>query len=99
MALDNYANLKAAIRAKSHRNDMPDELIDDFIDLAEADMFVALRLRSMASRQTATTGTTDRFFQLPDDFIEMRRLSLIIDNRHRELKYLAPSDRDWETNH
>ena len=69
---------------------MPDELIDDFIDLAEADMFVALRLRSMASRQTATTGTTDRFFQLPDDFVEMRRLSLIIDNRHRELKYLAP---------
>lgn len=90
MSLDTYVNLKAAIRDKSHRNDMPDSLIDDFIDLAEADMFTRLKLRSMSSRQTAVTSTTTRFLALPDDFLEMRRLTIIISDIHRDVKYLPP---------
>lgn len=90
MSLDNYVNLKAAIRSKSHRNDMPDERIDEFIDLAESDMFTQLKLRSMSSRQTAVTSTTDRFLALPDNFLEMRRLTLIINDVHCDVKYLPP---------
>ena len=90
MSLDTYVNLKAAIRNKSHRNDMPDSLIDEFIDLAEADMFTRLKLRTMASRQTAVTSTTTRFLALPDKFLEMRRLTLIVSDIHKDVKYLPP---------
>lgn len=89
MALDTYANLKASIRNWSHRNDVPDELIDDFIDLTETAMWQLLEIRDMSARATATTGAT-RFLALPDEFIKMRRLSLIVGGRVTDLKYATP---------
>ena len=89
MALDTYANLKDAVRNWSHRNGMPDDLIDDFIDLTETAMWQLLETRDMSARSTATTGAT-RFLALPDEFIKMRRLSLISGRRVTDLKYATP---------
>ena len=89
MALDNYANLKAAIRDWSHRNDMPDSRIDDYITLTETSMWPLLEIRDMSSRSTASTDA-DRFLALPDNFIKMRRLSILSGNRVIDLKYSTP---------
>ena len=89
MALDTYVNLKASIRNWSHRNDMPDSLIDDFIDLTETAMWQLLEIRDMSARSTASMGAT-RFLALPDNFIKMRRLSILSGNRVTDLKYATP---------
>lgn len=86
MALNNYANLKAAIRNRSHRNDMPDSLIDDFIDLGEADIWQRLRVRYMLSRDTASTNST-KYLALPDDFMRMRKLVITIGSQEHLVKY------------
>lgn len=89
MSLDSYVNLKASIRNWSHRNDMPDSLIDDFISLTETAMWQLLEIRDMSSRATASMGA-DRFLALPDDFIKMRRLSILTGGRVIDLKYATP---------
>ena len=75
MALANYTDLKQAIENWSHRNDISSYL-DDFIDIAESEIFKSIRIRDMQKRATATLDT-DRFLALPDNFIEMRSLKLI----------------------
>jgi len=89
MALDTYVNLKASIRNWSHRNDMPDSLIDDFIDLAETAMWQLLELRDMSTRTTLTTDG-DRFLALPTDYIKFRRVSILIGGRVEDVKYATP---------
>lgn len=89
MALDTYTNLKASIRNWSHRNDQPDSLIDDHIRLAETAMWQLLEIRDMSARSTASMGAT-RFLALPDNFIKMRRLSILSGNRVIDLKYATP---------
>lgn len=75
MALSNYSELKQSIINWSHRNDM-DLLIDDFISLAESDMFKttsaheALELREMETTSTATVSSDA--LALPDGFLSMR---------------------------
>lgn len=91
MALNNYANLKAAIRDKSHRNDMTDDRIDDFIDLAEADIWQKLRIRDMDTRATASASTSDRYLALPDSFIKMRNLTTVVGGVTHQIKYVVPA--------
>ena len=94
MSLSSYANLKASIRDWSHRNDVPDELIDDFIDLAESQMYdnedAPLLIRNGETRSTATVSTSSRFLELPDGFLRMRRLKLNLSGRDTDVKFMAP---------
>jgi len=94
MALDSYANLKASIRTWSKRTDAKDALIDDFIDLAEEEMYgnpmSPLLLNAMDTRSTAATSTSERFLALPDGFIEMRRLKLNLSLGDCDVKFMAP---------
>ena len=93
MALDNYANLKAAVENWSHREDIKD-FVGDFIALAEAEMYSnpdsILRLRSMLKAVVIPTVVTDDFIQLPTDFLEMRRVSITIDGVERPMSYKTP---------
>jgi len=68
---------------------MPDSLIDDFIDLTETAMWQLLEIRDMSARSTASMGAT-RFLALHDNFIKMRRLSILSGNRVTDLKYATP---------
>lgn len=77
MALNNYANLKASIIDWSKRNDLSAALIDDFVDIAESEMYrdeidsrgsvvsKGLLLRDMQYRANPTTAPTTRFLALP----------------------------------
>ena len=82
MALDTVQNLRAAVKRQSHRNDIDDAQVNDFIDQAESEIYAnefdILRVREMDTRSTATTSTTVRFLELPDNFLEMRRLSILL---------------------
>lgn len=79
----NYSKIKASIENWSHRDDIV-ALIDDFIDMAEADIWNRLRIRDMEARATATAS--GRYLVLPDYFVEMRRLRLISGSTHYELR-------------
>jgi hypothetical protein len=93
MALDNYANLKAAIENWSHRGDVKG-FIDDFIALTEIEMYsnpdAILRLRSMWKTVTLPTVVTNDFVTLPADFLESRRISITIDGIERPMSYKTP---------
>lgn len=87
MSLTSYLGLKDAIESWSHRNDVASRL-DDFIDLAESEMFRHLRIRDMETRTTATTS--GRYLALPTGFLEMRRVRLISGAQYFELIYSTP---------
>lgn len=89
MALNNYANLKTSIESWSKRNDVT-TLIDDFIDLTEADLAQRLQIRDMENRATADAPTDDRFLQLPDNFSRMRKLRLVSGSKQYDLRQQTP---------
>jgi len=89
VALNSYSNLKAALRNRSHRSDMPDDLLDDFIDLAEADMNQRLRVKEMLVRATATSGS-DEFLALPTGFIRMRTMYALSGGTKHEVDFRVP---------
>ena len=97
MALDTYANLKASIKNWSHRNDLDDLIIDDFIDLAEQDMYhnsqAHLMIRCMEKRATADLRTDSRFIVLPTGFINMRRLKLNLAQGDNDIRFMAAHTR------
>ncbi len=107
MALATYEQLKATVRRWSKRKDAIDAFIDDFILLAEQEIYspadrggvkaTPLRIKEMDTRSTATVSITERFIELPDDFLEMRRLKINAQtdtvpgfSEDRDIKYRAP---------
>ena len=88
MAISNYLELKAAVQRWAKRGDI-NSLIDDFIDLAESDIWQNLRIREMEARATTPTGS-DRFLALPDGFLEMRKLILVNGTLQYPLYSAAP---------
>lgn len=80
MALDTYANLKDAVRRWSKRADAKDSFIDDFIALAEEEIYsnevAPLRIKEMDSSTTDTLSTTVRTLALPTGFLDMRRFKI-----------------------
>ncbi len=87
MPLTTYLGLKDAVESWSHRNDVASRL-DDFIDLAESEMFRHLRIRDMETRTTASLST--RYLALPTNFLEMRRVRLISGGQYFDLNYATP---------
>lgn len=103
MALNNYANLKASIINWSHRNDVNNEIIDDFIDICETEMYkdsedgsAGLVVRGMETRATASAST--RFLALPTQdisgnsvtFLKMRKLKITSGGRDYDVRYKSP---------
>ena len=92
MAISNYAELKASIINWSHRKDL-DLLIDDFISLAEADIYKgsrsheALQIRQMEVTSTATMS--GQSLALPDGFKSMRSVR-ITDNLTSDITFKTP---------
>ena len=90
MPLDNFSNLKASIKRRSKRNDVTDADLEDYINQCESEFYnnsTPLRLRDMEARATASASITSRFLELPDLFLQMRRLKL-------NDPYSGGSDRD-----
>lgn len=98
MSFSSYSGLKDALVGFSKRKDATTARLDDFIDLAEAEMFANpvenLALEGMDTRATAPTSTSERFVALPDGFLSMRRLKLNLSNGDRRLVYVAPNKLD-----
>lgn len=95
MPLDTVQNLRQTIKRRLHRSDVDDALVDDFIAQTESEIYGnevnILRVREMDTRATATTSSTSRFLALPDNFLAMRRLSLLLDSGSTpDVKFNAP---------
>lgn len=71
MAITTYSELKTALASFLHRSDLTTEL-DDFIDLAEADMQVRARLAQFET--TATVTLVSGVGSLPSDFYAAKAL-------------------------
>lgn len=75
MTIGTYSELKVAIQNWSKRSDTV-SVIDDFIDLAESDIWQRLRIRDMETEATISTSTTLRTASLPSDFLQARKLKI-----------------------
>ena len=79
MALSNYSELITSISDWAARTDTAvTSLADDFLDIAEAEIYSHLRVRAMESRSRATLSSGERRLPLPDGFLEMRSLTIIL---------------------
>ncbi len=74
MSLTTYAQLQSSIDAwLGNRGDIDSE-IKDFIALAEARMWMDLRIRAMEARTTDTASA--EYLTLPSDFIALRSIKI-----------------------
>lgn len=93
MALDNYANFKAAITRMTGRNDISD-IVDDALNIADKEIYAnpeqPLRIRNLETRSTASVSTSSRFLALPGNFIHMRRLKLQLSGGDADVEYRTP---------
>ncbi len=95
MAISNYSELQIAVANWLDRDDLEDR-IPEFISLAEARLNRVLRLRSMESKQTASTVGGQRNYNLPASYIQMRNFQLNT-SPITTLSYVTPEiyDRLW----
>ena len=92
MALSNYSELKQSIITWSSRNDL-DLLIDDFILLAETEMFnnsfANLEVKGQEATDTSLT-TTGRIVALPSNYQSMRSIRLSLNSFGSDIQFRAP---------
>ena len=95
MAISNYTELKTAVANWLDRDDLTDR-IPEFIALAEARFNRVLRLRSMETKQTASTVAGQRNLALPASYIQMRNFQ-VNTSPLTTLSYVTPEiyDRVW----
>ena len=95
MAISNYSELQTAVANWLDRDDLSAR-IPEFISLAEARFNRLLRLRSMESKQTASTVGGQRNYNLPASYIQMRNFQLNT-SPLTTLSYVTPEiyDRVW----
>lgn len=93
MALDTYANLKTALVTFSGRNDIS-VIIDDVIDMAEAEMFAndeeTLQIRQMESTATGTLSTSVRTLALPTGYLSQRNIRLVLASGNADVLFRTP---------
>ena len=95
MAISNYTQLKTAVANWLDRDDLT-ERIPEFIALAEARFNRVLRLRSMETKETASTVAGQRNLALPASYIQMRNFQ-VNTSPLTTLSYVTPEiyDRVW----
>ena len=95
MAISTYSELQTAVANWLDRDDLSAR-IPEFISLAEARLNRVLRLRSMESKQTASTVGGQRNYNLPASYIQMRNFQLNT-SPITTLSYVTPEiyDRLW----
>lgn len=87
MALENYADLLAAVANWLSRDDLSAR-IPEFIALAEAEF--NRRLRTIEMEGTATATLTEDRVAIPTDFAGLR--SIVIVGATRKMDYISPGD-------
>lgn len=93
MALDNFNNLKAAIKTWSHRDEIVGQLANDCVTMAEQEIFFGispLRLTEMVEETIISAST--RKLAFPDDMLELRNLSIEIDDCYYRLRNIPIQD-------
>ena len=75
MALSNYTELKSSVANFLNRTNVPTEIQDDFIKLAEADFNAKLRIREMISATNLTVNAET--VALPTGFLQVRDLYIL----------------------
>ena len=87
MALDSFDNLKAAIKTWSHRDEIVGQLADDCVTMAEQEIFYGatpMRLIEMVAEDI--TAATTKNLALPDDLLEIRNVSIEVDDCYYRLR-------------
>ncbi|MES2637558.1 MAG: hypothetical protein V4605_09550 [Pseudomonadota bacterium] len=89
MALDTYANLQTSIINFAHRADL-NALIPDFIRLAEDKIYATLESKRQDLRSTLATVANQENVSLPSDYMDIRSLSISLNNETGTLDYYPP---------
>jgi hypothetical protein len=101
MALDNYANLRQAVKKWTARDDS-DEILADCITEAEQEIFYGQSpLRTHEMLVTTTVATALKVIPYPDRLLQIVSIEILIDGRYFKLKALpeniSPSDSETGT--
>jgi len=95
MPFTNYTELRQEIIDYVQREDL-DLKIDDFITLAEKEMFnntiEPLQLKELETITTISTNTSNKLASLPSDYGSMRDARMLITNKRGYIEYRAPSE-------
>lgn len=91
MSISNYGELKTAIADFLNRDDLT-AVIPTFVDLAEADIVRDRRARSWRAENRATTSATGRYSALPQDYVEMIRISVSTTQGWERLSLISQAD-------
>jgi hypothetical protein len=72
--MNSYANLKTSIAAWLAQSNITasDAIVDDFLDIAEAETYRRLRVRAMESTATLSTVAAQDYVALPTDYLALR---------------------------
>jgi len=89
--ISDYPTLRSNILEYIKRTDALSH-IDNFIALAESDIWDVLRVREMEARATASTVVDSRYIALPSRFIKMRSLRIYINEVQLDLDAVTPKD-------
>ena len=92
MSLTTYAELQAAIIARSQKNNVS-ELVPDYITIAEAILNRALDTPYQLSRVTTNATAGNAYVSLPDDFLVMKNVQINNSGTYL-LKYMTPDAMD-----
>lgn len=84
-----YPTLLAAIKGWVDRTDF-DQVAPVLVGLAHAKLNRVLRVRDMLTRSLATIDAGAQFVDLPDDFIEMKRVRPVSSPAARPLEVMTP---------
>lgn len=90
MAIADFDQLKEKIKLWAERTDLSDDLIEDFIFMAEADASQLLRVPAMEYEVLLTV--TDSRVTIPFDFMSLRRLTWDSGGCNTTLEYLSWDD-------
>lgn len=92
MGLSTYSELKVSVQNWSKRSGTDVlNVLDDFIDLAEADIWERLRIRDMEAVGTANLSTASRYLALPTGFLALRNFKITrTDLPDVPLEFMAP---------
>ena len=89
--------IRASIKQWSQRKNIPDEVLNDFIEIALTRATRALRIPSLESFQTLPINS-DGYAQLPYDFQEAKEVYIIVNDKRVLLERKAINEVDWNYN-
>ena len=93
----NRGGIRASLKQWSQRKSIPDEVLNDFIEIALSRATRALRIPPLEAYQSLPI-TGNGYVLLPSDFMEAKEAYVVINGKNVLLERKAINEVDWNSN-